>query len=115
VVKKPGGGWRFCVDYRQLNARSVVDPFPMPDIEEHVLRLKGAKIFSTIDLFSSFTQVRMDPESIPLTGFNCRYGSFEWKVLPFGLTGGPATMSRTMVKVLSDLIDKVFFASLMIY
>ena len=90
-VKKPNGSLRFCIDYRKLNSLTRKDRYPLPLIEETLARLAKAKIFTKLDIRQAFHRIRMDPESEELTTFRTRYGAYKCKVLPFGLTNGPAT------------------------
>ena len=105
MAPKPGGGLRFCVDYRKLNALTKKDRYPLPLIEENLSRISKAKIFTKIDIRQAFHKIRMDPDSVDLTTFRCRYGTFKYTVLPFGLTNGPATFQRFINWILRDLLD----------
>ena len=105
-AKKPGGGWRFCVDYRKLNNLTRKDHYPIPLIDETLTRLSRAKIFTKLDIRQAFNRIRMDPASEELTTFRTRYGSYKYKVLPFGLCNGPATFQRYINEVLYDLLDE---------
>ncbi len=105
-AKKPGGGWRFCVDYRRLNSRTQIDPYPLPLIDEVLDKLQGATVFTKVDVRQAFHRIRMHPDSVPLTAFRTRYGLYEYNVLPFGLCNGPATFQRYINEVLFDLLDE---------
>ena len=104
-VKKPDGGLRFCIDYRKLNNLTKKDQHPLPLIDETLARISGAKIFTKLDIRQAFHRIRMSPESEELTTFRTRYGTYKCKVLPFGLTNGPATYQRYMNTVLFDYLD----------
>ena len=104
-VKKPNGGLRFCIDYRKLNSLTRKDQYPLPLIEETLARLSKARIFTKLDIRQAFYRIRIDPESEELTTFRTRYGAYKCKVLPFGLTNGPATYQRFMNDVLFDYLD----------
>lgn len=90
-AKKKDGGLRMCIDYRSLNSNTVLDSFPIPRIEDLVSRLGGAKVFSKLDLRDGYHQVSVAEADVEKTAFNCRYGSFEWLVMPFGLCNAPST------------------------
>jgi predicted aspartyl protease len=104
-VKKPSGGLRFCIDFRKLNAITRKDRYPLPLIDETLARISKAKIFTKLDIRQAFHRIRMDPASEDLTTFRTRYGTYKCKVLPFGLTNGPATYQRYMNDVLFNYLD----------
>ena len=118
MAEKPGGGLRFCVDYRKLNAITRKDRYPIPLINEVLERISHAKIFTKLDIRQGFHRLRMDPESEELTTFRSRFGSFKYKVMPFGLTNGPAIFQRYVNSILMDCLDKfvtAFVDDLLIY
>jgi len=112
LVIKKNGKWRLCSDYRKLNSMTVPDSYSLPNIDEIFSSLGGAKIFSTLDLFSGYHQIRMAEDSIDLTSFTTKFGNFVYKVMPFGLTGAPATFQREMNRILFDLLGKCVFVFL---
>jgi transposase InsO family protein len=104
-VKKPGGGLRFCVDYRGLNAITKKDRYPLPLLRETFMAIAKAKHLSKMDVIAAFHKIRVKKEDIPKTAFRTRYGLFEWLVTPFGLTGAPATFQRYINFVLREYLD----------
>jgi len=104
-AKKPGGGWRFCVDYRKLNEITKKDAYPIPLIQETLTRLARAKVFTKLDVRQAFYRIRLDEKAEDLTTFRTRYGNYKYRVLPFGLCNGPATFQRYINKVLHGLLD----------
>jgi transposase InsO family protein len=118
MAKKPGGGLRFCVDYRKLNSITKKDRYPLPLIEEVFERLSKARIFTKLDIRQGFHRIRMHQDSEDLTTFRCRYGTFKYKVMPFGLTNGPATFQRLINDIFMDCLDEfliAFIDDLLIY
>ena len=103
LVKKKGGKHLFCVDYRQLNARTIMDSCPLPRIDETLDSLSGAKYFSTLDLASGYGQVAVNPGDRPKTAFSTARGLYEFKSMPFGLANAPSTFQRLMEAVLAGL------------
>ena len=117
-AKKKDGGLRLCIDYRGLNAQTIPDTFPLPRIDELLSRLQGARVFSKLDLRDGYHQVMVSPDDQHKTAFNCRYGSFEWRVMPFGLRNAPSTFQQLMHLVFYDLLDScilVYLDDVLIY
>lgn len=100
LVPKKDGTLRFCLDFRKLNSVSKFDPYPMPRVDELVERLGRAKYLSTLDLCKGYWQVPLKPECKELTAFKTPFGHFQFRVLPFGLHGAPATFQRMMDQIL---------------
>lgn len=102
LVKKKDGTLRMCVDYRQLNAKTRKDAFPLPRIEESLDALGGARWFSTLDLVSGYNQVPVSEADQPKTAFCTPFGLFEWTRMPFGLCNAPSTFQRLMQRLFGD-------------
>lgn len=120
LVRKKDGGLRLCVDYRQLNAKTRKDVFPLPRIEESLDALSGACLFSTMDLASGYSQVPVLERDRPKTAFCIPFGLFEYNRMPYGLCNAPSTFQRLMQRIFGDqncqslllyLDDVVIFSS----
>ena len=104
-VKKKDGALRMCVDYRRLNAIAPADTYPMPRIDDMIDSLGKAKYITTLDLARGYWQVPVEEESRSRTAFATPYGLFQFRVMPFGLHGAPATFQRMMDGILQDYTD----------
>ena len=104
LAPKSDGTWRFCTDYRRLNAVTQEAKYPLPRIEDCLDQLGKARYYSKIDLRSGYWQVRIKEEDIPKTAFRTPFGHHEWLVMPFGLQGAPSTFQRMMNHYLRDYL-----------
>jgi hypothetical protein len=104
-VKKPGGGLRFCVDYRGLNALTIKNRYPIPLLQETLSRLSKAKFYSKFDIIAAFNKLRIAEGDEWLTAFRTRYGLFEYLVMPFGLANAPSTFQHYVNDALRPYLD----------
>lgn len=110
LVKKKDGSYRFCVDYRKLNAVTLPDGYPLPYISNVLDKLRNAHYLSSVDIKSAYWQVPVAVESRKFTAFTVpNRGLFQFRRMPFGLRNSPATWQRLIDQVLgSDLEPYVF-------
>ncbi|KAL0273841.1 UNVERIFIED_CONTAM: hypothetical protein PYX00_006417 [Menopon gallinae] len=102
-IKKKDGAIRLAVDYRDLNAISQTDAFPMPRIRDIVLKLAKSKIFSKIDLKKGYYQIPMHPDSKKYTAFAFGHKLYQFRFMPFGLVSAPQTFQRLMDAIFGNL------------
>ena len=117
-VEKKDGTKRLCVDYRALNQVTIKNKYPLPRIDALFDQLRGAKVFSKIDLQSGYHQIRIKEEDIEKTAFSTRYGHFEYVVMSFRLTNAPAKFMEVMNRMLHEYLDDfvvVFIDDILIY
>ena len=91
---------RLCIDYRQLNRVTIKNQYPLLRIDDLFNQLKGARVYSKIDLRTSYHQLRVREVDILKIEFRTRYGHFEFTMTPFGLTNAPTTFMDLMHRVL---------------
>ena len=117
-VKKKDGTLRMCIDYRQINKVTVKNKYPLPRIWDLFDQLKGASVFSKIDLQLGYYQLRVKEVDVSKTAFRTCYGHYVFLVMPFGLTNAPAAFMDLMNRVFYPYLDQfvaVFIDDILVY
>jgi hypothetical protein len=117
-IEKKDRTQQICVDYHSLNEVTIKNKYPLPQIKDLFDQMKGASVFSKIDLRSRYHQLRIRESDIPKIAFCTRYGLYEYTVMSFRLTNVPAYFMYLMNKVFMEYLDKfmvVFIDDISVY
>lgn len=106
LAAKKGGALRLCVDYRKLNAITVKNRFPLPNIQDCIDMLEGAKYFTSLDLIAGYHQIKLKTTDVPKTAFRTPTGHYECLVLWEGLTNAPSAFQSIMHRILKPFLGK---------
>ena len=104
-AKKNDKTFRLCINYRQLNKVAVKNRHPLLRIDDLFYQLRGAHVYSKIDLRTGYHQLRVKEADIHKKVFRTQYGHFEFTVMPFGLTNAPAAFMDLMHRVFQPYLD----------
>lgn len=110
--------YRVCVDFKKVNKLTRDLTFPMPDIDDELSKMKGAKVFSKLDLFSAFHQISLREKDKEITAFQTSNRKYQFTRMPFGLKGSPITWQKFITHILSHLFDRgvmVYMDDIMVY
>ena len=116
-VKKKDGTFRLCIDW-QLNKVTVCNKYPLLHIDDLFDQLQGAKMFSKIDLYLRYYQLRIKEVDIPKIACKTSYGHYEFLMMSFGLTNAPAAFMDLMNRVFRPYLDRfviVFIDDILVY
>ena len=117
-AKKKDKTLRMCIDYRQWNRFMIQNRYPLSRIDDLFDQLRGARVYTKIDLRTGYHQLRVRETDIPKTAFRTCYGHFEFTVMPFGLTNALAAFMDLMHRMFQPYLDQfvvVFVDDILIY
>jgi hypothetical protein len=118
IRKAHGQGLRLCVDYHGLNKVTIANRYPLLIMSELQDRVRGAKIFTKIDLKNGYNLIWIKPRDEWKTAFKTWYRLYEYTIMPFGLSNAPATFQNMMNHIFRDLLDLgliVYLDDILIY
>ena len=104
-VTKKDGSLQLCVDYWDLNEKTIKNRYPLPLIQETLMQLSKAKWYTKLDIREAYNLIRMAEGEEWKTAFRTCYGLFESLVMPFGLTNAPATFQTYINETLAEFLD----------
>jgi hypothetical protein len=117
-MDKMDGFRRMCIDYKDPNEVTIKNKYPLPWIEDLFDQMRGAKVFSKVDLRSGYHQLKIRAGDVSKTDFTTRHGLYEFLVMSFGLTNAPTYFMNLMNKVFIEYLDKfvvVFIDDILVY
>ncbi|KAL0186184.1 hypothetical protein M9458_017854, partial [Cirrhinus mrigala] len=117
-VGKKDGGLRPCIDYRQLNSQIIQQPYPLPLVPAALEELRGAQVFTKLDLRSAYNLVRVREGDEWKTAFVTPTGHYEYRVMPYGLSIRPSVFQTFMNEVFREFLHRfviVYFDDILIY
>ena len=101
-----------------MNRVTINNRYPLPRIDDLFDQLRGARVYSKIDLCTSYHKLRIRAADIPKTAFRTRYEHFEFTVMLFELTNTPAAFMDLMHRIFQPYLDQfvvVFVDDILIY
>ena len=117
-AKKKDKTLQLYIDCRQLNGVTIKNQYSLSRIDDLFDQLRGARVYSKIDILTGYHQLRVREAGIPKTAFRMRYGHFDFTVMPFGLTNSPTAFMDLMHKVFQPYLDKfvvIYVDEILIY
>jgi hypothetical protein len=117
-AKKPDGGLRFCIDYRDINSKIIKNRYPLPLIQETLNLLAGVRIYAKLDLRGAYNLVRVKEGDEHRLAFRTRYGLFKPLVMRFGTTNAPAEFLGYINNTIREALDRfasVYLDDILIY
>ena len=105
-TKKKDGGWRLCLDYREVNKHIKPDRYPIPRLWDCVLKAAHHNFYCCLDVNWGFWSLPLDAESREITAILTPYGLKQFTVTPFGIRNSPPEFQR-MIDAVFSFIEKL--------
>jgi len=105
LVPKPDKSYRFCTDFRKVNAVTKADSYPLPRIEGCIDRVGHSCYVSKCDLLKGYWQVPLTDRAEEISAFVTPDGLFQYKVMPFGMQNAAATFQRLINHIIRDVLN----------
>ena len=118
VVPKKNGKIQVCVEYQKLNAATITDGFPLPFIDGVFDAVAGQEVYSFLDGFSGYNQIKMHSNDQEKTTFVTEWGFFVAVLMMFGLKTTSATFQRIIMEIFREFIPtfmQVFLDDFAVY
>ena len=103
IIPKKDGSVRFISDFRELNKRIKRKPYPIPKIQDLMLKLEGFQYATSLDLNMGYYHIQLNPASRKLCTIVLPFGKFEYQRLPMGLSNSPDIFQEKMMDIMQDL------------
>ena len=100
-------GWRVCIDYRRLNEVTRKDHFPLPFMDQLLERVSGHPFYYFLDGYSDYFQIEIAANDQDNTTFTCPFGTYAYRMMPFGLCNASTTFQRCMLSIFSDMVERI--------
>jgi hypothetical protein len=104
-AKKPGGGLRFCINYRDINSKTIKNRYPLPLIKETLNLLGKVRIYTKLDVRGAYNLLRVKEGDEHKLAFRMRYGLYEPTVMQFGTTNAPADFQGYINNAIREALD----------
>jgi hypothetical protein len=111
IILKKNGKLQICVDYHKLNAQTKKDPFPLPFLDLVLDSIVGHKMYSFMDGYSGYNQIKMAKENKDKTTFISEWGVYAYNVIPFGLCNALVTLHKVVTKTFKPCLNKCHHAN----
>ena len=107
-IKKKNRHIRCCVDFRNFNRAYPKDEFPLSNMDLLIYSAVGSAMFSFMDGFSGYNQIKIAPRDAEKTTFRTSMGNFYYTVMPFGLKNASVTYQQAMTAIFHDMMHQEF-------